>query len=638
MDIQPIVIGTAGHIDHGKSTLVRALTGIDPDRLKEEKERGLTIDLGFAPLTMPDGRLVGIVDVPGHERFIKNMVAGASGIDLVVLVVAADDGVMPQTREHLDIMGLLGVERGFIALTKVDAVDPEMVELAAEDVRETVEGTFLEGAPILEVSAIEGTGVEALRAHLFELAAEAAPRSDEGVFRMPVQRVFSARGFGTIVTGIPVAGTLKTGQSLEVLPGGQRGKVRGIQAYKQTTTTARAGHSTAINLADVDHKEVGRGHVVCEPGYFKPLRMFGARFRTLPSLGFSISDRTRVRLHLGTAELVGELVLLDREELAAGEDGLVQVRLQDPVVCAPNDRFILRLESPMVTLGGGTVLEESRYRLKRNKGFVLDELERQEQSLETPKELLASLLQRHGLALVAETELAVELKREKSETHGLLLELVEEDRVAQVGPPGRWVHRGSLEEGLGRVRATIEACFGDAPLRTRIDILELRQRSKIDATLLQALLTDLERLGELVLEPGGRIAPVGRRVELTPTQGEQLGAMRSALEAGAFQPPTPKELAADLGVSEGEIAELLAHLVDESLAAKVQPELYLDGALFARARDEVVQNCERNGHLEIPELRDALGTTRKFLIPLLECLDALGVTIRQGGHRVLKRR
>ncbi|NOT32346.1 MAG: selenocysteine-specific translation elongation factor, partial [Planctomycetes bacterium] len=273
MEIQPIVIGTAGHIDHGKSTLVKALTGIDPDRLKEEQERGMTIDLGFARFDLPDGRRVGMVDVPGHERFIKNMVAGATGIDLVVLVVAADDGVMPQTREHLAIMQILGVARGLIALTKIDMVEPGLVELAAEDVLAAVRGTFLEGAPILPLSAHTGAGLEAFKQELFRLALATRPRSDEGVFRMPVQRVFSAKGFGTVLTGIPVSGTVALGDVLEVLPSGKRGKVRGIQAYQEAATRARAGHSTAINLADVSVEDVTRGNVLATPGFFRPTRM-----------------------------------------------------------------------------------------------------------------------------------------------------------------------------------------------------------------------------------------------------------------------------------------------------------------------------------------------------------------------------
>ncbi|MCL4159014.1 UNVERIFIED_CONTAM: hypothetical protein GTU68_011548, partial [Idotea baltica] len=377
MEIQPIVIGTAGHIDHGKSTLVRALTGIDPDRLKEEKARGLTIDLGFAPLTLPDGRLVGIIDVPGHERFIKNMVAGASGIDLVVLVVAADDGVMPQTREHLSIMGLLGVKRGMIVLTKIDIVDEEMVELAEEDVRETVAGTFLEDAPIYRVSAISGEGFESFKGELFEAAGKVEPRAADGVFRMPIQRVFTSKGFGTVVTGIPLSGSVNVGDTLEILPGGMRGKVRGIQAYKQKADSARAGHSTAINISDVSHKEVKRGCVASAPGFYRAARLIGARLTMLPHLDRPLQNRAAIRLHTGTIEAVGEVILLDAAELQPGDTGLVQIRLEEPVVCAPGDAFILRLASPLMSLGGGKILEESRFRLKRFKDFVIDGLDRQ---------------------------------------------------------------------------------------------------------------------------------------------------------------------------------------------------------------------------------------------------------------------
>ena len=338
MEIQPIVIGTAGHIDHGKSTLVKVLTGIDPDRLKEEQERGMTIDLGFARFRLPDGRRVGMVDVPGHERFIKNMVAGATGIDLVILVVAANDGVMPQTREHLSIMQLLGVGRGLVALTKIDMVEAGLVELALEDVRATIQGTFLEGAPILPLSSITGEGLEEFKQVLFRLASETPPRSDAGVFRLPVQRVFSAKGFGTVVTGIPVSGSVALGDVLEVLPRGLRGKVRGLQAYQESTERARAGHSTAINLADVDQHEVTRGNVLATPGFFRPTRMVAASLDALALLDKPVEDRTAIRLHTGTAEALGELVLLDCEELEPGGSALVQLRLEEPVVCAPGVR------------------------------------------------------------------------------------------------------------------------------------------------------------------------------------------------------------------------------------------------------------------------------------------------------------
>ncbi|MCB9915723.1 MAG: selenocysteine-specific translation elongation factor [Planctomycetes bacterium] len=638
MEIQPIVIGTAGHIDHGKSTLVRALTGIDPDRLKEEKARGLTIDLGFAPLELPDGRLVGIVDVPGHERFIKNMVAGASGIDLVVLVVAADDGVMPQTREHLSIMGLLGVARGLVALTKVDMVDPELVDLAEEDVRESLRGTFLEGAPILRVSAVTGAGMDAFRAALFAAAAEVEPRSADGVFRMPIQRVFSPKGFGTVLTGIPVSGRVAVGDTVEVLPGGFRGKVRGLQAYKQPTQVARAGHSTAINLSDVSHKDVTRGCVAAQPGFFRAVRMVGARLTALADLERPIENRTPVRLHTGTAEVLGEVVLLDSEELAPGETALVQLRLEEPVVCAPGDPFILRLASPLVTLGGGRILEESRHRLKRFKGFVIDELGRQEQSLASPRELLEVVLLRSGEALRSVEELEVEIKRSREVTRELLAELEQRGAAVSADKGQRWLHAEGLEAALEHLRATIAAWFAEHPLREVVDTRDLRVGTGYEPSFLNFLLEEEARRGGLSVEPGGKVRLAGREVGLDEGTRALAAGARERLEAAAFQPPSVDELAAELGVREAQLRSVLALLVDQEELVPLSAELYLGAGAAERGREAVRRNCEAHGHLEIPALRDALGTSRKYLIPLLERYDAEGLTLRQGGHRILRKR
>ncbi|MGH7150977.1 MAG: selenocysteine-specific translation elongation factor, partial [Planctomycetota bacterium] len=310
-EIHRIVLGTAGHIDHGKSTLVEKLTGVNPDRLPEEKERGMTIDLGFAPLVLEDGRRVGIVDVPGHERFIKNMVAGATGIDAVLLVVAADDGVMPQTREHLEIMELLGLRRGMVVVTKVDLAERDLLPLVLEDVRALVAGTFLEGAPLFPVSSTTGEGWPPFREALERFLRETPPRSSEGVFRMPIQRVFSARGHGTVVTGIPVSGRIRLGDRVEILPGPLTGRLRGIQAYRESVEEARAGHSSALNLSDLDYREVRRGMTAAVPGFFKAASMVEAKFRYLPRNRRPLLDRTEVRFHAGTAETIGVAVLLD---------------------------------------------------------------------------------------------------------------------------------------------------------------------------------------------------------------------------------------------------------------------------------------------------------------------------------------
>ncbi len=635
MDIQPIVIGTAGHIDHGKSSLVKALTGIDPDRWEEERKRGMTIDLGFASLELPDGRKVGLVDVPGHERFVRNMVAGASGIDRVVLVVAADDGVMPQTREHLAIMEMLGVEKGLIALNKIDLVDDEMVEMAEDDIRQAVEGTFLESADILRVSAIGGQGVEELRTAILKMAKAAKPRTAGGVFRLPIQRVFSAKGVGTIVTGIPVSGTVKVGDVLEVLPGGQKGKVRGIQAYHESTQEGRAGHSTALNLADVDHTKVERGCVAATPGYFQALKMVGARLKALPALDRPITNRMQVRVHVGTAEVLGEVVLLDAQEIAPGDEGMVQLRLETPMVCAPGDRFVLRLASPVSTLGGGVILEESRYRLKRFKTFIIDELERQAKSLGSTVALLEAHLVRLPERWATVDELSTLLKRHAQETRGLLGTLASSGKVHEVGA-ARWIHNETLELSLAETRDALNAWFEDNAQRARMDVRDLRSATRFDASFLDVLLERLESAGELIRQAGGMIVPKDRAVELDPASAKFLADVLGAYATARFQPPMPDEVAATLKKPEAEVKSMIQLLVDQGKLEHVSGALFIDGAAIAEARQAVTENCQTNGQLVIPELRDRLGTTRKFLIPILEHFDTEGLTRRMGNTRMLR--
>ena len=353
-----LTLGTAGHIDHGKTSLVRALVGgeADTDRLKEERARGLTIEIGYAEWRLGDGTEVGIVDVPGHERFVRNMVAGATGMDCVLLVVAADDGAMPQTREHLQIMSLLGMRTGAVALTKIDLVDPEMRELVEEDVRGVLRGTFLDGAPLFPVSSTTGEGIPELRAGLERLLRDLPPRDAGGPFRMPVQRVFTVKGHGTVATGIPVSGTVRREDRLELLPAGKPCRVRGIQVYHHDANEAGAGHRTALNLADIDYHAVGRGDVLVEAGIFRAATLFDVRFRCTAAERGGVPHRLPVKMLVGTAEEEGRLLLLEGDEVRPGEEAYAQVRLDAPVVAAPGDRFILRIPSPSATVGGGVVL------------------------------------------------------------------------------------------------------------------------------------------------------------------------------------------------------------------------------------------------------------------------------------------
>jgi len=640
MHIQPIVVGTAGHIDHGKSTLVKALTGIDPDRLKEEVERGMTIDLGFARFQLPDGRTVGVVDVPGHERFVKNMVAGATGIDVVILVVAADDGVMPQTREHLAIMTLLGLTRGLVALTKIDAVEPALVELAADDVRSAVRGTFLENAPILPLSSLTGVGLDAFKAALFRMASETKPRSADGIFRLPIQRVFSSHGHGTVITGIPMSGSVKHGDVLEILPIGLTTKVRGMQAYSESVDVVRAGHSAAINVADVDHNVVSRGMVAATPGYFRAATMLGASVKALADLDRAIEDRTQIRFHAGTAEVLGELVLLDTEVLEPGGEALAQLRLEEPVVVAPGDRFVLRLASPAYVLGGGVVLEESKHRLKRFKKFVIEELSRASQSLASPRDLLDTVLARARPGLHTPEELAREIKRSHAETERLLHDLASQKRIARLGSPPRWIHLEKLALCSAKVEVAIQAWFeGEHAHREVVDVRELRRATGFAPDFLHVVLQELEKSGRVKLEPGGLVRRTDGKAAVDPALEDLLGRVRATFEAAHFQPPTPVELAERLSVPAKSATRAIELLKDRGELHAIQPgEIYLAHATYEAAKAAIVANCEKNRSLDIPSLRDQLQTTRKFLIPLLEHFDTAGVTIRQGSNRVLRRR
>jgi selenocysteine-specific elongation factor len=633
MDILPIVVGTAGHIDHGKSSLVRALTGIDPDRLKEEQERGMTIDLGFANLPLPDGRRLGLVDVPGHERFIKNMVAGATGIDLVLLVVAADDGVMPQTQEHLAIMQLLGLERGLIALNKIDLVAPEIAQMAAEDVRQAVQGTFLEGAPLLPVSAHTGAGLEELKRALITAANQAQPRSDQGLFRMPIQRVFSKPGFGTVVTGIPMSGAATLGDTLEVLAQGQLVKVRGLQAYGQKAERVRAGHSSALNLSDLDRTHVERGHVLASPGYFQATRMVAARLTLSHSLGRPLLDRTQVRLHVGTDDPAGEVVLLEGQSLEPGHSAMVQLRLERPTVVAPGDRFVLRLASPELTLGGGTVLEESRHRLKRGKAFVLEGLTQVEASLANTEARLLAELKRSDREPLTARELAERVKLSVEDLEPHLTRLVAAKRLCAAGRGPRYAAMEIAQRDSDLLLGHLESWLKANPERQQVPRGELETHWKGGNPALEFALEAAQQFGRLEKLPGGHYRPAGRQLTLDP----RSKALCEELERGGLQPKLLAELAGS-PADEARVKARLDGLVDQGLAVRVAPGLYFSKAAFERALAAVQENCQRHGQLEIPELREHLGTTRKFLIPLLEHLDAIGLTRRQGAHRVLRRK
>ncbi len=628
-----VILGTAGHIDHGKSALVKRLTGIDPDRLPEEKEREMTIDLGFAPFVLRDGRRVGIIDVPGHERFIKNMVAGATSIDIVMLVVAADESINVQTREHVTIMQILGLKRGIIVLTKADKAEPGMIELVAEDVRALARGTFLEGAPLLPVSALTGEGIDALVDTIHRMVAEAPPHDSSGVFRMPIQRVFSVKGFGTVVTGVPVSGRAGIGDTLEILPPGKKGRIRGLQAYKSEVSEIRAGHSSAVNLSDVAHEEVRRGMVAAAPGYFRASRTIEARFRYVPDKPRTLKNFAPVKLHAGTAECDGHIVLLDRRELAPGEEGYVQFRLDEPITAAPGDPYIARLQTPMYTIGGGKILDASDRKLKRLKDEITIKLAEKEQMLSTEASPVEPALRDAGPRTLNLQELSLAAKVPVPACEEALRRL--EEKLVRF-EPGRFMHRAAFEGAMDQLAARVEAFHKKNPLRAGVELPVLRQESKLETPLFDRALQALRERGTIEVE-ADKVRRAGFQVKLSREDAECAAEVERVLREARFATPRADELPAKSPRYTPErIGRALKYLVDGGMVVRLKDEILLHRETVKEAAETISKAIREKGPIEASQFRTLVGTTRKYIIPLLEHLDGLGVTQRVGDKRVLR--
>jgi selenocysteine-specific elongation factor len=625
------MVGTAGHIDHGKSSLVRALTGIDPDRLKEEQERGLTIDLGFAPLQLSDGRVVGMIDVPGHERFIRNMVAGSTALDVALLVVAADDSVMPQTREHLDILSLLGVRRALVALNKVDLVDPQLAALAEEEVREAVRGSPVEGARIVRVSAHTGAGIDELRAEIETLTAGLEPRSHAGHFRMPVQRVFQLKGIGTVVTGIPLSGSVRAGASIEFLPGGHIGKVRAVHAYGGKVDESVAGHSTALSVPDARAADLARGVVAAAPGIFQAGNAVDVQLRLLERSP-PLAHRALVRFHTGTVEGRGMLLLLQQERLLPGDEAVARIVLADDVCCAQGDRFLLRLQNPPLTVGGGEVLRLSDRPRRYRRKLLGDELERLQAAGAQPETRIVEHLLQAGPAGATPAQLAASLAMEAGAVIELLAGIPD---VAFHERIGRAFTIAVLEAGEKELVAAVERMLRDRPLAASIQRAALHPRRDFPVELQNAVLERLAQSGRIRTGTHGRILFLDRLRPLAPADAADLQRLVAACEAGGFRPPTRAEAVAAVGLPAARVEGLLARAIDEGRIEPVGEHLY-GAATLRRALVAIRRNCLANREiLDIPALRDELDTSRKFLIPLLEHVDGLGLTRLRGGVRCL---
>ncbi len=630
--MKKVVIGTAGHIDHGKTALIKALTGIDCDRLKEEKERGITIELGFAYYRFGDDILVGIVDVPGHERFVRHMVAGAWGIDMVLFVVAADESIMPQTREHMDICELLGVERGIIAITKKDLVDAEMVDLVVEEVKDMVKGRFLEGAPIIPVSSTTGENIDLLREEIRRKATEIDGRSREGIFRLPVDRVFTIKGFGTIVTGTCISGSVHPGEEVEIYPSGKSARIRTVQAYHEEVKEAGAGQRVALNLQGVEKQEIERGTIVGRPGTLLLTSRIDATLRYLKLPFKPIKNNTILRFHIATAQVEARLILLDRAELEPGQEAFVQFSFFEPIVILPGDRYIMRGSYAIQTLGGGTVLDIAPGRHKRLSA-----------GLDAIYELLrrGSLRQKAdyhvekgGYRGVGRDYLAMLLGLKKEGVDAIVDELARDKKIRAVGKTVVRAERFDAYKKL--LEDLLKEFHAKNPLKIGISREELRTRlPETDQQVFQTALEEAAEQGAAEIEKD-RVRLRGA-AQKTDESVEKLGAqIVSILDAAGLTPPAFGELAGELRMSEAAMRDLMGKLAYEGKVVKVKGDMYFSGKSIEGLKGTVAESLGLRKEMSPMDFKAVFGLSRKYMIPLLEYLDDIKLTIRKGDKRVLR--
>jgi selenocysteine-specific elongation factor len=633
-----LVLGTAGHIDHGKTALIRALTGIDTDRLKEEKERGITIELGFAHLTLPSGERLGIVDVPGHEKFVRHMVAGAGGIDLVALIVAADEGVMPQTREHMQILSLLGIDAGLVVLTKIDMVEPEMVELVREEVRDFVEGTFLAGCPIIGVSSVTGEGIDTLLSALDEMVGALEETRRSGIFRLPIDRVFTMKGFGTVVTGTLMSGGVRVGEEVAIMPGGLAARVRGIQVHGRPENEAVAGTRTAVNLSGVETDDIDRGDVLVSPGSIEPSYMIDARFLYLSENARNLKNRERVKFYFATSEIVGNVVILDTEEIAPGQEAFVQIRLSAPAVTLPGDRFVVRLLSPPATIGGGEVLNAVARKHKRFREEVIHDVSTL--ALGDEEERAAVFLKDAGYAGVTAQLLSRRMGVGAEAAAGLLKKLeADGSAVTFDREKGRRLDAATYERLLALARQRALDYHEKNPTEPGIKKEELLGKLPwgVDAKLLTRLLSDLVEQ-RLVTVSGDRVTLFGREVRLGGGDEQLVARALGAIAEGKLSPPTTGDLAELLQAKEAEIKKLLGVAARDGRIVRVKENLFFNREVIAELKERLVSHLGRVGEITTQQFKDLTGASRKYTIPLLEYFDAQRVTIRVGEIRKLRER
>lgn len=632
-----LIVGTAGHVDHGKTTLIRAMTGIDTDRLREEKERGISIELGFASMTLPSGRKAGIVDVPGHERFVKHMLAGVGGIDLVLLVIAADEGVMPQTREHLDIIQLLGIEKGIVVLTKIDMVERDWLELVNEEVREYLDGTILKDAPVLHVSGITGEGLKELAALIDRVAEDLPERTTSGPARLPIDRVFSIVGFGTVVTGTLGSGSLRVGDPVEILPSGITSRVRSLQVHGEKVREIGPGHRVAVNITGVEVDEVRRGDVLVSPGSFKPSRLFDVRLYLLKGAGRDLKNRTRIRFHLGSAEIIGRVLLLDRHELEPGEECLAQIVLDEATVAARGDHFVMRSYSPMRTIAGGRIIDPNPVRHRRFREEVISALETLEMG--SPQEQVQQVLAQRGVQMTP-VEIAETTGLNPDEVRDLCNRMVEEGSVRRfsVDDQDHYLAETRYQSWKDVVLAVLEAFHREYPLREGYPREEMRSRTFPSASpkVFGAMLNMLQADG--LIETHAQTVALPGISELPEKHRRVIDQVCADLKAAGIQPGSAVEVFARAGVGGELVPEYLAYMTRVGMVVRVAPDMYFHADTIEEIKQRLREEMAGREEFTLGEVRDLLNSSRKYVLPLLEYFDETRFTKRMGDKRRLAER
>jgi selenocysteine-specific elongation factor len=636
--LKQIILGTAGHIDHGKTSLIKAVTGVNTDRLKEEKLRGITIELGFASLELPGGQKLGVVDVPGHEKFVKNMVAGATGIDIVVMVIAADEGIMPQTREHMEICTLLDIQHGLVALTKVDLVEQEWLEMVREEVDGFINNTFLENAPVIPVSSTTGQGLADLIGALEKLSGPITPRVTSGIFRLPVDRVFTMKGFGTVITGTLISGKVKMGDQIMIYPSGITSKVRGVQVHGDSVDTAHAGMRTAINFQGLDKEMVHRGDVVAAPDTLAPSHMVDVTLTYLSGNPKKLKNRTRVRFHSGTSEIMGIVVLLDRSDLKPGETALVQIRLESPVSLIRDDRFVIRSYSPVRTIGGGRILNPIPIKHKPNKPEVMDHLS--VLTNEDAGQVLQELIQAAGYQGIRHQHLRIMVNMPERQLDKLLQAMLSQKSVIRIDKETQALLHQKV---FARIQQDIVACISTYhqtyPLKHGIPKEELKSKlpQPIGAKTFLIAIQHLAKKKTIILEED-IVYMADHKVTLAVDQQELKNKILSAYLDGRLSPPYFKEIYQKLGAPEKTAKEVLSLLINDGALVKIKEDLYYHRKHLDELRNKLVQFLTANEEITTPQFKDMTGASRKYVIPLIEHFDGVQLTIRIGDIRKLRRR